>query len=280
RTDVWKLLADDDNDDITKDDDSTEGNEDNDGDEDNDDNTDDDEDNDSDEDNDDNTDDDEMNDCNENNDDNTDDDDNCDDDDSNIDNNDNSVKQNNIVITFLCGLLGDPRNAYYLKHLGSTDVLLDFYKEFIEKLKGKLENDTFKMVPYIYETQCKDLVDNVPEEIKASKIYPMEMLALCWVLAQDTCRVTSLDLSFCQLDIPLIKQLCEALQHNKSIQTLNLAVNDVFKKKEVGRMLGAALAYMEQLCELDVPECRLSKKSLQYVVEGLSQGCPRLTSLT
>ena len=193
RTDVWKLLADDDNDDITKDDDSTEGNEDNDGDEDNDDNTDDDEDNDSDEDNDDNTDDDEMNDCNENNDDNTDDDDNCDDDDSNIDNNDNSVKQNNIVITFLCGLLGDPRNAYYLKHLGSTDVLLDFYKEFIEKLKGKLENDTFKMVPYIYETQCKDLVDNVPEEIKASKIYPMEMLALCWVLAQDTCRVTSLE---------------------------------------------------------------------------------------
>ena len=103
-----------------------------------------------------------------------------------------SVKQNEIVITFLCGLLGDPRNVYFLKHLGSTDGLLDFCKEFIEKLKGKLENDAFKLAQFIYETQCADFVDNVPEEITTSKIYPMEMLALCWVMAQDTCRVTSL----------------------------------------------------------------------------------------
>ena len=79
---------------------------------------------------------------------------------------DNSVKQNEIVITFLCGLLGDPSNAYYLKHLGSTDVLLDFCKEFIEKLRGKLENDAFRMIAYIYETQCAELVYIVPEEIK------------------------------------------------------------------------------------------------------------------
>ena len=103
-----------------------------------------------------------------------------------------SVKQNEIVITFLCGLLGDPRNVYYLKHLGSTDGLLDFCKEFIEKLKGELD-DAFKLAQFIYETQCTDFVDNVPEEIKTSKIYPMEMLAMCWVMAQDTCRVTSLE---------------------------------------------------------------------------------------
>ena len=104
-----------------------------------------------------------------------------------------SVKENEIVITFLCGLLGDPRNAYFLKHLGSTDGLLDFCKEFIKKLKGKLKNDAFKMAQFIYETQCADFVDNVPEYIIAPMIYPMEMLALCWVLAQDTCRVTSLE---------------------------------------------------------------------------------------
>ena len=106
---------------------------------------------------------------------------------------DNSVVQNEIVITFLCGLLGDPRNVYYLKHLGLTDGLLDFCKEFIEKLKGKLKNDAFKMAQLIYETQCKDFVGIVPEVIRTSKIYPMEMLALCWVLAQDTSRVTRLE---------------------------------------------------------------------------------------
>ena len=102
------------------------------------------------------------------------------------------VKQNEIVLTFLTGLLGDPSNAYYLKYLGSTQPSLDFCKEFIMKLKDKLKGDPFKMVTLMYETQCKDFVDNVPEELRTSHIYPTEMLSLCWVVVQDTCRVTSL----------------------------------------------------------------------------------------
>ena len=107
--------------------------------------------------------------------------------------NENFVKQYEIVITFLCGLLGDPRNVYYLKYLGSTDVSFDFCREFTKTLKGKLENDPFKMVSFIYETQCKELVSNLPKEIQSLKIYPMEMLSLCWVLEQETCPVTSLE---------------------------------------------------------------------------------------
>ena len=107
--------------------------------------------------------------------------------------NDNFIKQYEIVITFMSDLLGDPGNAYYLEYLGLTNASLDC-KDFIKKLKGKFENDPLKMVTFIYETQCKDIVDNVPEEIKSkAKIYPMEMLSLCWVVVQDTCRITSLE---------------------------------------------------------------------------------------
>ena len=106
--------------------------------------------------------------------------------------NDSFVKRNEIVITFMAGLLGDPMNAYYLKYLGLTNESVEC-KEFIKKLKGRLEIDPLKLVTLIYETQCKDMLDNVPAEIKSSTIYPMEMLSLGWVLVQDTCKVTTLE---------------------------------------------------------------------------------------
>ena len=106
--------------------------------------------------------------------------------------NEASVKWYEIVITFLAGLLGDPRNEYYLKYLGLPKSSLVSCKEFIKKLTGVLKNDPLKILTVVFETQCKDLVDNVPEEIESTEIYPMEVLSLCWVLEQDTCRVTSL----------------------------------------------------------------------------------------
>ncbi|KAI0239695.1 hypothetical protein LSAT2_009578 [Lamellibrachia satsuma] len=59
----------------------------------------------------------------------------------------------------------------------------------------------------------------------------------------------------------------------------HLSKNRVFAKEEAGRTLGAALASMKQLCELSVSSCHLSKKSLRHFLDGLSRGCPRLTSL-
>ncbi|KAK2160549.1 hypothetical protein NP493_1639g00014 [Ridgeia piscesae] len=134
--------------------------------------------------------------------------------------NTNSTKQYEIVITFLLGLLGDSSNAYYLKYLGSTDAPLHFCNELITTLKGMLEDDPLKLVTLIYETQSKDLMDHVPEEIESSEIYPMEMLALSWVLEQRRCRVTTLRLTGCGLDIQLLKQLCVGLKANTSIQVL------------------------------------------------------------
>ena len=109
-----------------------------------------------------------------------------------LENPENSIKQYEIVITFLLGLLGDSSNAYYLKYLGSDDASLDFCNELITKIKGSLEGDPLKLVTLVYETQSDVLVDHVPGEIKSSKIYPMEMLALSWVLEQRRCRITTL----------------------------------------------------------------------------------------
>ena len=106
--------------------------------------------------------------------------------------NTNSTKQYEVVITFVLGLLGDPSNAYYLKYLGSTDASLPFCNELITKLKGMLQVDPLKLVTLIYEAQSEVFVDHVPEEIKSSTIYPMEMLALSWVLEQRRCRVTTI----------------------------------------------------------------------------------------
>ena len=109
-----------------------------------------------------------------------------------LENTENSIKQYEIVITFLLGLLGDSSNEYYLKYLGSDDASLDFCKELITKIKGMLEGDPLKLVTLIYETQSEDLMDHVPEEIGSLKIYPMEMLALSWALKQRRCRITTL----------------------------------------------------------------------------------------
>ncbi|KAK2176435.1 hypothetical protein NP493_661g01033 [Ridgeia piscesae] len=104
----------------------------------------------------------------------------------------NSTKQYEIVITFLLGLLGDPTNAHYLDYLGSTDASLPFCKELITKLKGMLKDDPFKLVTLVYETQSEYFVDHVPGEVTTTKIYPMEMLALSWVLEQSSCPITTL----------------------------------------------------------------------------------------
>ena len=102
-----------------------------------------------------------------------------------------SRKQKEMVITFLLGLLGDARNGYFLKCLlGSVEASLDLCTKMIEQLAKKLKNDALKLATFVFETQCKDLVKYMPEKINASTIYPAEMLSLCWVLQQDTCRIT------------------------------------------------------------------------------------------
>ena len=101
-----------------------------------------------------------------------------------------SRKQNEMVITFLLGLLGDPHNAYFLRYLGSVEASFALCTQMIKQLANKLKHDPVKLATFVFETQCKDLVKYMPEKIDASRIYPAEMLSLCWVLQQDICRIT------------------------------------------------------------------------------------------
>jgi len=102
-----------------------------------------------------------------------------------------SIKQNEMVITFLLGLLGDARNAYFLKYTDSGKASVDV-KEIIKKLAEKLKRDPKKLATFVFETQCEELAEYIPEKIKVNQIYPMEMLSLCWILRQITCRITNL----------------------------------------------------------------------------------------
>ena len=102
-----------------------------------------------------------------------------------------SVKQNEMVITFLLGLLGDTRNAYFLKYLG-LDNASDTTEQLIKQLATKLEEDAMKLATFVFETQREELVKYVPEMIMVNQVYPMEMLSLSWILQQVTCRITTL----------------------------------------------------------------------------------------
>ena len=102
-----------------------------------------------------------------------------------------SVKQNEMVITFLLGLLGDKRNAHFLEYLGVGNASVTT-EQLIEQLATKLEKDPKKLATFVFETQCEELVKYIPEVISVHQVYPVEMLSLAWILQQVTCRITYL----------------------------------------------------------------------------------------
>ncbi|KAI0235954.1 hypothetical protein LSAT2_013477 [Lamellibrachia satsuma] len=94
-------------------------------------------------------------------------------------------------------------------------------------------------------------------------------------------QLRELNVSRCHLSNKSRRHIVDGLSRGCSrLTSLDLGYNDVFTHEEAGRTLGAALASMEQLRELNVSWCRLSKKSLRHVLDGLSQGYHQLTSLT
>ena len=100
-----------------------------------------------------------------------------------------SVRQHEMLITFISGLRCDPRNADFMKHLELAEDQLD-PRTFIEKLAVVF--DPLQLITIIHEGQSPDLVDLVPEEIESSKVSPTEMMSLRWVLMQPECCIISL----------------------------------------------------------------------------------------
>ena len=100
-----------------------------------------------------------------------------------------SVRQHEMLITFISGLLCDPRNEDFMKRLELVEDQLDS-RTFIEKLADVF--DPLQLTTIIHEGQSPDLVDLVPKEIKSSKVSPTEMMSLRWVLMQPKCCIISL----------------------------------------------------------------------------------------
>ena len=101
-----------------------------------------------------------------------------------------SVRQHEMLITFISGLLCDPRNADFMRHLESAEVQLD-PRTFIEKLAVVF--DPLQLTTIIHEGQSPDLVDLVPENIKSYNVSPTQMMSLHWVLMQPKCRIICLE---------------------------------------------------------------------------------------
>ncbi|KAI0243069.1 hypothetical protein LSAT2_008857 [Lamellibrachia satsuma] len=100
------------------------------------------------------------------------------------------VWQHEILLTFMAGLLGDPKNEQFKKCLGIEDNSLEC-REYIMELATKT-TDHLKLVTLVYEAQLPRLVDIVPRTIKSSKVYPRELMSLSWVLKQPQCPITCL----------------------------------------------------------------------------------------
>ena len=102
--------------------------------------------------------------------------------------NETSVCQHELLIKFVVGLLCDQRIAHFMEYLEPAKIQMDS-RTFIKKLACVF--DPLQLLTTIYETQCPNLADLVPGEIKSNNVFPTEMMALSWELMQDKCTVTS-----------------------------------------------------------------------------------------
>ena len=102
------------------------------------------------------------------------------------------IYKHEVVISFLAGLVGDKRNAFYMNQLLSSQVSLD-HRELVKKLAQVLKDDPLRVITILYETQDADMVYIVSRKCKFNKVFPTEMRALSWVLRQAKCPVTNLE---------------------------------------------------------------------------------------
>ena len=103
-----------------------------------------------------------------------------------------SIHKHEVVISFLAGLSGDQRNAYYMNHLLSSEVSLD-HQELVKKVAQVLKDDPLKVITILHETQDPDIVAIVSRDCKFEEVFPTEMRALSWVLRQTMCPITNLE---------------------------------------------------------------------------------------
>ena len=110
-----------------------------------------------------------------------------------------SVRQHEVLITFVVGLLSDPTNADFMKKcLGSADNqrIPPAYQQLdphtvIKELAS--QTDPLKLTTLVHEAQLPELVDIVPDTIESHQVCHTEMMSLSWVLQQQKCRIIKLE---------------------------------------------------------------------------------------
>ena len=126
-----------------------------------------------------------------------------------------SIRKQEVVLTFVVGLLCDRRNAEFMEYFPSVEskkavsifkpwTLLEKFMEYFWSKGHQITPRTFlknlaaktyplQLVSLIHETQREDLVDIVPAHIKAEHVFPTEMTSLAWAIQQQMCPVVTLE---------------------------------------------------------------------------------------
>ena len=124
-----------------------------------------------------------------------------------------SIRKQELVLTFVVGLLCDQRNAKFMEYFlsGSQQMTPSYepqtfleYKKlfrskghqmtprtFLENLAAKTYH--LQLVSLVHETQREDLVDVVPADIRAKHVFPTEMTSLVWATQQQNCPIVKLE---------------------------------------------------------------------------------------
>ena len=124
-----------------------------------------------------------------------------------------SIRKQEVVLTFVVGLLCDRKNAKFMEYFLSVESKKavsvfkpwTFLEKFMEYFRSNQINPRMflknlaaktyplQLVSLVHEAQRENLVDVVPAHIKAEHVFPTEMTSLAWAIQQQKCPVLKLE---------------------------------------------------------------------------------------
>ena len=117
-----------------------------------------------------------------------------------------SIRKQEVVLTFVVGLLCDQSNDKFMEYFrsGKPWTFLEKFKKLFRSKGHQMTPRTFlkdlttktdhlQLVSLVNETQREDLVDVVPAYIRADHVFPTEMTSLVWAIQQQKCPIVTLE---------------------------------------------------------------------------------------
>jgi len=119
-------------------------------------------------------------------------------------------------------------------------------------------------------------VENGKLKIVDTKLYPSRMDRIVKLLRDDS-NLTSLELSYCTMDLPEMQKLMNALAGNSTVKTLRLYDCDIWPKETT--LLSDMLKRNSTLLTLVVCYNHIGNIGVRYLADALSYNCT-ITSVT